>query len=103
MLANSFVYSQFNYCNIIWMFCSKSENHQINDIQKRILRCIYKEGNGTLGYLIEKYEESTIHERNLQWLMFLIYRVINNLSPELLFDSFTEKKINYSLRSKSNL
>ena len=26
----------------------------------------------------------------------------NNLSPELLFDSFTEKKINYSLRSKSN-
>ena len=103
MLANSFVYSQFNYCNIIWMFCSKSENNQINEIQKRILRCIYKERNGTLEYLIEKYEESTIHERNLQSLMLLIYRVINNLSPELLFDSFTEKKINYSLRSKSNL
>ena len=62
MIANAFIYSQFNYCNIIWMFCSKSENRQIEDIQKRILRCIYKEENGTFNHLIEKYKELSIHE-----------------------------------------
>ena len=39
----------------------------------------------------------------MQSPMLLIYRVINKLSPALLFDSFTEKNFNYWLRSKSNL
>ena len=30
------------------MFCSKSENRQIEDIQKQILRCIYKEENSII-------------------------------------------------------
>ena len=62
IIADAFIYSQFNYCNIIWMFCSKSEN-RLEDIQKQILRCIYKEENGTLNHLIEKYKELSIHER----------------------------------------
>ena len=103
IIANAFIYSQFNYCNIIWMFCSKSENRQIEDIQKRILRCIYKEENGTFNHLIEKYKELSIHERNVQSLMLLIYRKINNLSPELIAESFKEKNTKYSLRSKSTL
>ena len=35
--------------------------------------------------------------------MFFIYRVINNLSPELVSDSFKEKTTKYSLRSNSTL
>ena len=35
--------------------------------------------------------------------MFFIYRVINNLSPELVSDSFKEKTKKYSLRSNSTL
>ena len=76
------------------MFCSKSENRQIEDIQKRILRSIYKEENGTFNHLIEKYKELSIHERNVQSLMLLIYRKINNLSPELIAESFKKKTQN---------
>ena len=103
MLTNAFIYSQFKYCNVIWMFCSKCENNKINDLHKRALRCIYKEEHGTLDYLTEKYQEPSFHERNIQSLMLLIYRVIKNLSPELLVNSFKEKKSSYSLRSKSTL
>lgn len=85
------------------MFCSKSENGKIDDIQKRILKCIYKEENGTLEYLIEKYDDSSIHDRNIRSLMLFIYRVINNLCPNLVADSFKEKTTKYILRSKSNL
>ena len=35
--------------------------------------------------------------------MLLIYRIINNLSPELLVECFKEKKTSYSLRSKLTL
>ena len=48
MLTHAFIYSQFKYCNIIWMFCSKLDNNKINDLHKRALRCVYKEEHGTL-------------------------------------------------------
>ena len=60
----------------------------------------------TLDYLHENHQEPTIHERNnIQSLnMLLIYSVIfNNLSPQLVVDSFREEKTKYSLRSKSTL
>ena len=103
MIANAFIYSQFNYCNIIWMFCSKMDNDQIENVQKRALRCVYQEDNVTFEYLKDKYQEFSIHEKNIQSLMFFIYRVINNLSPELVSDSFKEKTTKYSLRSNSTL
>ena len=36
-------------------------------------------------------------------VMSFIYRIINNLSPELLAGTFEEKTTKYSLRSKSTL
>ena len=35
LLCNSFILSQFNYCSIIWMFCSKTSYKKIEQIQTR--------------------------------------------------------------------
>ena len=35
ILYNSFILSQFNYCCLVWMFCSKTLQNKINQIQKR--------------------------------------------------------------------
>ena len=35
LLYNSFTLSQFNYCSIIWMFCSKTSYKKIEQIQKK--------------------------------------------------------------------
>ena len=32
LLYNSFILSQFNYCSIIWMFCSKTAYRKIEQI-----------------------------------------------------------------------
>ena len=85
------------------MFCSKMDNDQIQNVQKQALRCIYQEGNVTFEYLKDKYQELSIHENNIRSLMLFIYRVINNLSPELISDSFEENTTKYSLRSNSTL
>ena len=34
ILYNSFTLSQFNYCYLVWMFCSKTLENKINQIQK---------------------------------------------------------------------
>ena len=39
-LYNSFILSQFNYCAIIWMFCSKTSSKKIEQRQKRGSRIV---------------------------------------------------------------
>ena len=40
LLYMSFVETQFNYCPINWMFCSRSCNNKINKHQERALRIL---------------------------------------------------------------
>ena len=35
LLYNSFIMSNFGYCPLIWMFCGKTANEEINRIHKR--------------------------------------------------------------------
>ena len=37
---NSVVLSKFNYCPLIWMFCGKTANDEINCTHKRALRVL---------------------------------------------------------------
>ena len=41
VLASSFVNSQFNYCAIVWMFCSRKLKLRLENIHKRTLRVVY--------------------------------------------------------------
>ena len=37
-LTSSFIKSKFNYCPLIWMFCSKKALHRLHNIHERSLR-----------------------------------------------------------------
>ena len=39
-LFKSFIKGQFNYCPLLWMFCSRSSNNLINKIHERALSLI---------------------------------------------------------------
>ena len=40
LFFNSIVKSQFSYCPLVWMFCSRTSNNMINKIRERALRVI---------------------------------------------------------------
>ena len=44
-IAQAYIFSQFNYCNLIWMFCSKTVNNMIIRAHKRALRTIYQDNS----------------------------------------------------------
>ena len=50
-LMKAFITSQFNYCPLIWMFHSRQLNNQINKIQERALRLVYKNNKLTFDDL----------------------------------------------------
>ena len=68
LLLNSIIKSQFSYCPLISMFCSRSLNNLINRIQERALRLIHNDHVSTFQDILETAKEKTIHQNNLESL-----------------------------------
>ena len=68
LLLNSIIKSQFSYCPLIWMFCSRSLNNVINRIHERALRLIHNDHVSTFQDILEITKEKTIHQNNLESL-----------------------------------
>jgi len=98
-LANAFILSNFQYCNTIWMFCNNKENNKICNIHKRTLRCIYNEHSLSYEELLTLENTYSLHVKNLQSLMVIIYQTINKLNPVFMQDIFKTKITSYDLRS----
>ena len=69
LLYNSFVMSNFRYCPLIWMFCGRTANKEINRVHKRALRISLKDFDASFDDLLIRNEEKTVHVQNLQKLM----------------------------------
>ena len=80
ILYNSFILSQFNYCCLVWMFCSKTLQNKINQIQKRALRIVYNEPNLNLDKLVELDKSTTIHIKNIITLLTEVYKTTSEES-----------------------
>ena len=103
LLYNSFVTSNFRYSPLIWMFCGKTANNEINRVHKRALRIILRDYDASFDELLVENEEKTIHVRNLQMLMIEVYKYLNHQSPSFLWELFARKEINYNFRIKDIL
>ena len=98
----AFVISQFNYCTLIWMFHNRALNNKINKIHKRVLRLAYQNKNLSFIELLELDNAVSIHQRNLQVLATEIFKVKNNLSPEIMKQVFDFQEPYYNLRSETS-
>ena len=101
LIMKAFIESQFQYCPLVWMFHSRAMNNRINRLHKRALKLVYKETHLTFEELLVKDKSFTIHHRNLQRLATEMYKVHNNLSPELMKYIFPETTNPYNLRNKN--
>ena len=70
------------------MLQNRALNNRINKIHERTLRLVYQNKNLSLSELLELDNAVTIHQRNLQVLVTDIFKVKNNLSPEIMKQVF---------------
>ena len=87
-LMESFITSQFGYCPLIWIFHSRGLNNKINSIHERALRITYGDKTSTFQQLLEKDNSVSIHHRNLQALATEMFKISNNLSPDIVKENF---------------
>ena len=99
LLNNAFILSQFNYCSIVWMFCSKTSYKKIQEIQKGYLRIVFNEPHMSL-------EELLIHDQGIlehtNTLLTEGYKTFSWENPYFMKSIFTKVDVICSLRT-SNL
>ena len=91
ILYNSFILPQFNYCCLVWMFCSKTLQNKINQIQKRALRIVYNEPNLNLDKLVKVDNSATIQIKNIITVLTEVGKTRRGENPIFMNKIFTKK------------
>ena len=71
LLYKSVIKSQFNYCPLVWIFCSRQSNNLINKTHEPSLR-------------ISNKDQKTSHLRNLQVIITDICKIVNGVTPLIM-------------------
>ena len=96
LLCNAFINSQFNYAQLIWMFCRKDYYEKIWKTHHKALKIVF-ESNATYEELLEQSRGVSIHQMHLQLLTTEIYKSVMNLNPEFMCSYFRVKNILYHI------
>ena len=65
VLVQSFVYSNFNYCPLVWHFCSAKSMHMIEKVQERAPRFLHNDHASSYNDLLLKSQRCTMHVHRL--------------------------------------
>ena len=98
-MYNSFILSQFNYCSIIWIFCSKTSYKEIEQIQKSGLRIAYNEPDMSLEGLLIHDEDIDVHRKHITEHLTEIYKTFSGENPYFTKSIFTKNDVIYNLRT----
>ena len=95
----AFIFSQFGYCLLVWMFHSRTLNNRINNIHERALSIAFSDYKSTFKQLLKQNWSAFIHQRNLQTLATEIFKTKNGLKPVMMGDVFKFKNLRYNFRN----
>ena len=65
LILNSIVKSQFSYCPLVWMFCSRTSNNMINKVYERALRVLLNDHESDSETLLQNNNDACNHHRNI--------------------------------------
>ena len=92
-----FIKSQFNYCPLVWMFCTKHSIGRINSIYQRCLCLIQQNYTFDFEVLLENSNEKPVHQKCIELLMIEVYKYLNGLSPDMMSGTFKFRENTYNL------
>lgn len=90
--------SNFNFCPLIWHFCSKANIDKLEKVHFRALKFIYQDFNSTYEALLERAGTCTLHLSRLRNLATETFKIVYGMSPTYLNDLVSLKATSYNFR-----
>ena len=78
---------------------NKSIKNRINSLHERALRLTYCDHSSNFQEILHNFV--TLHQKNIQALAILMYKVTNNIAPTIISELFSFSNINHNFRSGS--
>ena len=89
VVLNSFIYSNFNYCPLVWHFSNNKSIEKIENI--RCLRLTLNDYKSDYKTLLDKSGKESMKIRRIKTLAIEIFRTVNELNPHFMKTIFTSK------------
>ena len=103
ILVQSFVFSNFYYCPLVWYFSSVKALQKIGKIQERALRFLYDNHRIPYSELLSKSKRCTMHISRPRVLCIEVFKTLKNINPSFMHDFFKIKSSVYSPRNPNDL
>ena len=88
IVIESFVLANFNYCPLVWHFCSCESMRKLERIQERAFRLLLNDHESDYEQLLTKVNKPTLEIRRLKFLATENFKTINNLNPPYMKEFF---------------
>ena len=98
-VIKTFVTSQYEYCLDL---SEQSFKNKINSLHERVLRITHGDKSSSFQDLLKKDNSASIHHRNIQALATEMFKVENNIAPEIMKELFAPKMSRYDLRNNNS-
>ena len=95
LIYKSFIRSNFNYCPLMWHFCSKTSSMKMEKLQYRALRLVF---TSSYESLLDKVNMPTLHIGRIRLIANETFKILHNMSPVYLQDLVSYKNSTYSFR-----
>ena len=103
ILIQSFVYSNFNYCPLVWYFSSSKSLQKIEKIHERAPRFLYNDYTSSYDDLLLKSNGCTMLVARQRILCIEIFKTVKQLNPPFMQNIFRLRSSHYSLRNPNSL
>ena len=103
VLVNSFIYSNFDYCPLVWMFSHKKSLNKTESLHKRALRFLLNYYENSYEQLLEKSGKCNMNLQRIRFLFIERYKFVNSLNPNFMKNIFQMKKNNRVVRERYKL
>ena len=87
-LIEAFVFSNFDYCPLVWHFTSMTSTNKIESIQKIALRLLYNNYTSTYDILLAKANKPSMELKRYRTLALETFKTLNVLNPMYMQDLF---------------
>ena len=71
----------------------------VNKVQETALRLSYKDNGNNFQILLNEYNETSLHQRKLQFLMAEIYKIKNKYAPPIMHNLSQLHESTFNLRN----
>ena len=99
LIFSFFIKSQFTYCPLISMLCTKRSLCRIKNKHEWCLRLIQQNYRAEFERRLENANEKSVHQKYFKFLLIEVYKYLNGLSPDLMNTIFKLRQYTYNLRN----